>query len=168
MAADYWLVKRQSYDLPGETLTIWMDYEHFALTKDLALYDPNGRYHFLGGCNWRAAVAFLVPVAPLLPGLAFTINGVPKVKISEGTQHLYTFNWLFGFVVSIVLYTALSWLFPARKTLILETVWTKDPESILGVSPGLDVENQKATMTAPVVSDLDKEKNRQDAHTAVA
>ncbi|KAK9420573.1 putative NCS1 nucleoside transporter [Seiridium unicorne] len=104
MAADYWLIKKQHIDIP-------------------ALYNPHGRYQYIGGCNWRAAVAFLVPVAPLLPGLGYSISGEPAVKISAGTKNLYTFNWLFGFVTSIILYTGFSLIFPAKETLLKDTVW---------------------------------------------
>ena len=107
MAADYWLIKKQHVDIP-------------------ALYNPHGRYRFISGCNWRAAVAFLVPVGPLLPGLALSISGDTKVHISVGTQHLYTFNWLFGFVTSIILYTAFSLIFPAKKTVLTDTIWGLD------------------------------------------
>ncbi|KAM4060449.1 purine-cytosine permease family protein [Hirsutella rhossiliensis] len=95
MVADYWLVNRRRYDIP-------------------ALYDPNGRYRFVGGCNWRASVAFLVPVAPLLPGLALSISGPSAVSVSQGAQNLYSVNWLFGFILSILLYTALSLMLPAK------------------------------------------------------
>jgi len=122
MAADYWLVKKQKYDLP-------------------ALYDPNGRYRFVGGCNWRAAVAFLVPVAPLLPGLAYSINGPATVHVNEGILNLYTFDWLFGFVVSIVLYTGLSLVLPAEGTLVPKTIWGL--EVVEGTSQGSDAENTK-------------------------
>lgn len=118
MAADYWLVKRSHYDLP-------------------ALYNPYGRYHFFFGCNWRAAVAFLTPVAPLLPGLAYSISPT-GLTISDGAVNLYTFDWLFGFVTSVLLYTALSWLFPAHETILTETVWNN--EAIEGVNTGSDIE----------------------------
>ncbi|KUI55743.1 hypothetical protein VP1G_03144 [Cytospora mali] len=114
LAADYWLVKKQHYDIPG-------------------LYDPHGRYRFSGpvpGCNWRAFIAFIVPVAPLLPGLAQSIvssgNNAGEVNVNAGIQNLYTFNWLFGFVVSIFLYTALSWAFPDTQSLLKDTVWHLD------------------------------------------
>ncbi len=119
MAADYWLVKRTEFDIP-------------------ALYDPLGRYRYISGFNWRAAVAFLVPVTPLLPGLAQSISGQDAVPISAGEQNLYTFNWLFGFVTAIVLYTSLSLIFPAKESLVKETIW--DLEEIEGVREGSDVE----------------------------
>lgn len=118
MAADYWLVKKTHYDLPG-------------------LYTPHGRYRFVGGCNWRAAVAFLVPVATLLPGLAYSISGAQVAHIAPGVVNLYTFGWLFGFAVSIFLYTSLSWIFPAKETLLTDTIW--DLDQIEGV-PDLNAE----------------------------
>lgn len=111
MIADYWFIKKQHIDIP-------------------ALYNPHGRYRYVGGCNWRAAVAFLVPIAPLLPGLAYSISGAPAVSISDGTRNLYSFNWLFGFAVSVVLYTVLSITLPAKETLLKDTVWNLDGTAI--------------------------------------
>ncbi|KAH8881719.1 NCS1 nucleoside transporter [Thozetella sp. PMI_491] len=120
MAADYWLVKKRRYDIP-------------------ALYDPRGRYRYDGGCNWRAAVAFLVPVAPLLPGLAQSIT--PDIYISSGAKNLYTFDWLFGFVTSIILYTGLSFAFPAPESLVDETIWTLD--AVEGIPSGAGSDTEK-------------------------
>lgn len=111
LASDYWLVKKQNIDVP-------------------ALYDPNGRYRYWFGINWRALLAFLFSVSPLLPGLAYSIdlepNGSDNVHITNGAKNLYTFDWLFGFVTSIVVYTALSWAFPEKESLIENTVYGYD------------------------------------------
>lgn len=117
LVADFWLVKKTHYDIP-------------------ALYDPFGRYRYAGalpGFNWRAFIAFAVPVAPLLPGLALSIVtggevGVPSSKVASdaGIRNLYTFNWLFGFTVSIFLYTVLSLAFPDKSVLLKETIWHLD------------------------------------------
>ncbi|KAI0599106.1 NCS1 nucleoside transporter [Biscogniauxia sp. FL1348] len=126
MAADYWLVKKGHMDIPG-------------------LYDPSGRYRYTAGCNWRAAVAFLVPVAPLLPGLALSISGPQVVHVNEGVTNLYTINWLFGFVTSIVLYTGLSIMVPARETLLGDTIWDlEDSEVIEAQARESDLENGRA------------------------
>ncbi|CAK7268594.1 hypothetical protein SEPCBS119000_003140 [Sporothrix epigloea] len=106
LAADFWLVKRGHIDIP-------------------ALYDPHGRYRYIKGCNWRAFLAFIVPVAPLLPGLAASISGTEKVHVSAGILNLYDFNWLFGFVTSVVLYTGLSYISPASETILTDTIWTR-------------------------------------------
>lgn len=50
----------------------------------------------------------------------------PKALTDAGIRNLYTFNWLFGFVVSIFLYTVLSWLPPDKETLLTHTIWTLD------------------------------------------
>ncbi|KAI0106820.1 permease for cytosine/purines, uracil, thiamine, allantoin-domain-containing protein [Daldinia grandis] len=107
MASDYWLVKKRQIDIPS-------------------LYDPDGRYRYVGGCNWRAAVAFIVPVAPLLPGLGLSISGPQAVHINDGVTNLYTLNFLFGFVTSGVLYAALSYAVPAKETLLKDTIWDLD------------------------------------------
>jgi NCS1 family nucleobase:cation symporter-1 len=108
IASDYWLVKRQHIDVP-------------------ALYDPNGRYRYNKvGINPRAFLAFFLSVGPLLPGLAYSIN--PKgTHISVGTKHLYTFDWLFGFVTSIVIYTGLSYVWKPTEALVPHTIYGVPP-----------------------------------------
>ncbi|KAK8064432.1 permease [Apiospora phragmitis] len=129
MVADYWLIKKQHIDIP-------------------ALYDPRGRYAYTAGCNWRAVVAFLVPVGPLLPGLAFSVSGAPAVQINDGTKHLYTFNWLFGYVTSIFLYTVLSFTFPAKETLLHETVWDLEAAAVEAHPCGSDGESSPGATAA--------------------
>lgn len=58
-------------------------------------------------------------MAPLLPGIA---NATNKTPISQGAQHLYTFNWLYCFLVSLLSYFVVSKVWPARETMIPETV----------------------------------------------
>jgi NCS1 family nucleobase:cation symporter-1 len=104
IASDYWLVKRQHIDVP-------------------ALYDPNGRYRYNKlGINPRAFFAFFLAVGPLLPGLAYSINE-KGTHISEGTKHLYSFDWLFGFVVSIVVYTGTSYIWKPTDALVPHTIY---------------------------------------------
>ncbi|KAI2627915.1 NCS1 nucleoside transporter [Hypomontagnella submonticulosa] len=126
MASDYWLVKKQHIDIPS-------------------LYNPDGRYRYVGGCNWRAVVAFIVPVAPLLPGLALSISGPGAVHINDGVTNLYTLNFLFGFATSIVLYTALSYAVPAKQTLLKDTVWDLDSSTIEAHVRDDDVGAEKAS-----------------------
>jgi len=107
LASDYWLVKKQNIDVP-------------------ALYNPYGRYRYHGGVNWRAAAAFLIAVGPLLPGLAYSIS--PSTTfVSQGIINLYSFDWLYGFVVSIVLYVGLSKVFPAKESLSATTIFGHEP-----------------------------------------
>lgn len=114
LAADYWLIKKQHIDVP-------------------ALYDPGGRYKYWYGINWRALLALLVAVSPNLPGLGYSIGlqtnnaetgtQTDSVGISEGAKNLYTFDWLFGFVTSVVVYTVVSWGWPARESLVENTIY---------------------------------------------
>jgi NCS1 family nucleobase:cation symporter-1 len=110
IASDFWIVKKREFDIP-------------------ALYDPFGRYRYWAGINWRALVAFLFAVGPNLPGLALSIT--PTIQISDGAANLYTFDWLYGFVVSIFLYSTLSYFFPAKETLVETTIYGRDDSSQL-------------------------------------
>jgi len=79
------------------------------------MYRPHGRYRYVGGVNWRAALALLIAVPPLLPGLINSIN--PKIEVGGGV-FLFDIAYLFGlFVASAVYYTS-SKLFPAEYTML--------------------------------------------------
>jgi NCS1 family nucleobase:cation symporter-1 len=76
MCSDYYLVRKGKLNV-----------------KDL--YNPNGLYRYNRGWNWRAFVAFFVPVSVLVPGLAYSIAPL-KVKVNDGILHLYcksSFFW---------------------------------------------------------------------------
>lgn len=120
LAADYWLVKRRHIDVP-------------------ALYDPHGRYRYIYGVNWQGLVAFLIAVCPNLPGLANSIN---TSSISAGAKHLYSFDWLYGFVSSIFVYTVLSKLFPAKESLIPKSIYSLEILEGEDMSSDRDVEGE--------------------------
>ncbi|KAF1989082.1 uridine permease-like protein Fui1 [Aulographum hederae CBS 113979] len=103
IAADYWLVKQRMIDVP-------------------ALYDPHGRYRYWYGINWQAMLAFFLAVGPNLPGLAYSINPA-GTHISQGAKNLYTFDWLYGFVTSIFVYTVLHKLLPWKESLVPKTIF---------------------------------------------
>lgn len=73
-------------------------------------------------------------MSPLLPGLAYSINS--KVKISQGAKNLYSFDWLFGFVTSIFIYTTLSLVWRPKEQLVPHTVY-----GILPDEEGVDAYN---------------------------
>ncbi|KAH9845826.1 Permease for cytosine/purines, uracil, thiamine, allantoin [Teratosphaeria destructans] len=102
IASDYWLVKRRAIDVP-------------------ALYDPQGRYRYFYGVNWQGLVAFLIAMTPNLPGLAYAINP-NSTHVNAGIKHLYSFCWLYGFVMSIFVYTGLHYLFPWKESLVPRTI----------------------------------------------
>lgn len=86
-----------------------------------ALYDPYGRYRYWYGINWQALLAFLLAVGPNIPGLAAAINP-SGTHVNAGIKHLYSFDWLYGFVVSIFVYTVLHKIFPAKESLVPKTI----------------------------------------------
>lgn len=101
--SDYWIIKKRKYNVP-------------------ALYDPRGIYRYNKfGCNWRALVVTVVVIVPLLPGLAKAVSP-GKVHIDAGLEHLYSFNWLYGFCLSVFLYVGLNFCWPNSATLIGEVV----------------------------------------------
>src|SRR6202012_2087021 len=73
------------------------------------------------GINFRAMLAFLLAVGPCLPGLAWSIN--KSARITEGAKHLYSFDWLYGFVTSIFVYTGLSYVWKPTGQLVPHTVY---------------------------------------------
>jgi nucleobase:cation symporter-1, NCS1 family len=113
LASDFSIVKRQNIDVP-------------------ALYDPDGRYSYWNGINWRALIAFLAAVIPNIPGLANSIKSSGGdgnelgLNIAQGIKNLYTFDWIFGFTMSIFLYTTLSLVFPARQSLVATMIYGVD------------------------------------------
>ena len=120
MISDYYIVHKCRVDVP-------------------AMYDPNGRYRYTYGVvslfspypsqhlthtaiipfvqNWRAALALVIAVPPLLPGLFNSIN--TKIHIG-GASHLFNIAWLFGFFVASGVYATASLLFPAKETFLTD------------------------------------------------
>ncbi|EFQ25721.1 NCS1 nucleoside transporter [Colletotrichum graminicola M1.001] len=118
---DYWLVKRRRYDVP-------------------ALFDPQGIYRYgKYGTNWRAATATFVVIIPLLPGLVAKV--APSVNLASGLKNLFSFNWLYGFFLSIFVYYTLNYFFPHKETLIPSVVTGFEP-TLIGVDS--DVESRGA------------------------
>ncbi|KAH7340532.1 cytosine-purine permease [Rhizoctonia solani] len=105
MIVDYWFVRKGKLDIP-------------------ALYNPNGRYKYTGGTNWRALLALLVSVPPNLPGLIHSIN--PKINVGLGGQHVYSIAWLLGFSLAGVTYYVASTLFPPTETMVDEPITGDD------------------------------------------
>lgn len=96
MVMDFWIVHGMKYDA-------------------LALYQPDNIYHYWHGINWRAVIAFVIGVAPSLPGFINSIN--PSIVVGVGV-HPYQFGWLLGFSSTAVIYVVLSMVFRAKETFI--------------------------------------------------
>ncbi|CDO72821.1 hypothetical protein BN946_scf185002.g6, partial [Trametes cinnabarina] len=69
--------------------------------------------------NWRAVVTMLVAVPPNMPGLISSVN--PSVRVG-GAVKVFDFAWLFGFFVSLTVYSFLSLVFPAEETFVEEAI----------------------------------------------
>jgi len=102
---DYWLVHRGKVDVP-------------------AMYDPQGRYRYWNGINWRAAVTLLFSITPNLPGLIGNINR--SIKVGLNASHLFEIAWLYGFSSAFAIYWLLSTMFPARETFVPLVILTND------------------------------------------
>ncbi|EIW51596.1 NCS1 nucleoside transporter family [Trametes versicolor FP-101664 SS1] len=105
MVADYWIVHRGRVDVPS-------------------MYRPHGRYRYTYGFNWRALATLLVAVPPNLPGLIAAVN--PSVHVG-GAVKIFDFAWLFGFFVSVTVYSFLSLMFPAKETFLDEAITGGEP-----------------------------------------
>ncbi|KAJ5825195.1 hypothetical protein N7474_002333 [Penicillium riverlandense] len=141
MLFDFWVINHRRYDV-------------------LALYQPwNPTYRYAGsagwtaGVNWRAMIAFLVGVAPSLPGLINAAN--PAIDVGSGI-HPYQFGWILGFVATAGAYLCLSWWFPAQETQIEQAVLPDEIYDATGaVVEGLDADDEPNVK----VASADGEKN---------
>jgi cytosine/uracil/thiamine/allantoin permease len=101
MVFDFWVVHRGKYDT-------------------LALYQRHGIYAYTGGTNWRAIAAFIVGVAPNLPGFIQSIN--PNIDAGVGARP-YSFGWLLGFTATALVYVVLEMVFPPTATFIERAIY---------------------------------------------
>ncbi len=89
LIADYWVVRKQMLD-----------------TDDL--FREQGRYTYDRGINWRAIVALVLSILPVVPGFlraATTPGGtMPNPNIFD---RLYSYAWFVTFGLSFVLYLVL-------------------------------------------------------------
>lgn len=104
MLFDFWVIHKRKYDT-------------------LALYQPDSIYRYWNGVNWRAIAAFLVGVAPNMPGFINAIN--PNVSVGVGI-HPYQFGWMLAFTATTITYLALEYIFPPKETFIDKAVLPDD------------------------------------------
>jgi NCS1 family nucleobase:cation symporter-1 len=94
MIMDYWIVRKRQLDLAD-------------------LYKHDGRYAYSGGWNWRAIVAVLVGVVPVLPGFIKAATTPDFAGVFENptfVEGLYNYGLFFTFGVTALVYLGLSML----------------------------------------------------------
>ncbi|MGO1544091.1 MAG: NCS1 family nucleobase:cation symporter-1 [Gulosibacter sp.] len=103
------------------------------------LYRHEGRYFYRNGFNWRAIVA-LVMALVLSAGGAYTAPGTegpfPENGIIPFLKPLYDLNWAVAFLTGILVYLALTKLFP--------------PESLVLDEAEREAEREHSAMTAAI------------------
>ena len=148
MISNYYIVHKCKFDVP-------------------AMYNLDGRYRYVFGIaspfypsmtiqpplrshpafllpiqNWRAALALIIAVPPLLPGLINSIN--PTIPIG-GASHLFDIAWLFGFFFASGVYTAASVVFPAKEMFLTDEDVKDIREKHVG-EVGVGVEKEKGEL----------------------
>jgi nucleobase:cation symporter-1, NCS1 family len=86
LICDYWVMRKQQLSLEG-------------------LFDPRGPYSYGSGYNWRAIVALVVAVAPVVPGFVRAAS-TPGGQVSDPNlfDHLYTYAWFVTFALGFGIY----------------------------------------------------------------
>ena len=82
---DYFMIRRTQLDVPE-------------------LYKENGKYSYSGGWNWVAVAAFVIGVAPNVPG--FLNAAFPNTFPNVGSvfKELYAYAWFIGLFIAAVVY----------------------------------------------------------------
>jgi nucleobase:cation symporter-1, NCS1 family len=89
MIADYYFIRKQ----------------HLAVKE---LYASKGRYTFTNGFNVKAIAALLLGILPNVPGFLTTVNLINKEAVPLWISDIYHYAWFAGFIVSGLVYYALS------------------------------------------------------------
>uniref|UniRef100_A0A0W0G5X7 Ncs1 allantoate transporter n=1 Tax=Moniliophthora roreri TaxID=221103 RepID=A0A0W0G5X7_MONRR len=105
MICDFFLVKRQKIVVPE-------------------LYQPDGRYRYLNGMNWRAFVAIAISLPINLPGLMNVMN--PKTIHIGGLRYAYKASWLIAFSMGFTTYYLLNLIFPAKDAMSSRQLLAED------------------------------------------
>jgi nucleobase:cation symporter-1, NCS1 family len=89
LICDYWVLRKQRLNLEG-------------------LFDPRGPYSYGNGYHWRAIVALVLAVAPVVPGFLRAAS-TPGGQVSDPNffDHLYTYAWFVTFALGFGIYYVL-------------------------------------------------------------
>ena len=89
LICDYWVLRKQRLDLEG-------------------LFDTDGPYSYGSGYNWRAIVALVAAIAPVVPGFVRAAS-TPGGQVSDPNffDSLYTYAWFVTFALGFGIYYVL-------------------------------------------------------------
>ena len=89
LICDYWVLRKQKLSLAD-------------------LFDTHGHYSYSNGINWRAMIALVLAIAPVVPGFIQAAT-TPGGQVTEPTffDALYTYAWFVTFGLGFVIYYAL-------------------------------------------------------------
>jgi len=102
--------------LGGLTAVILSDY--FVLKRGIGInitqvFRPHGLYWYTWGINWRAFVAFFVGLAPMFPGMLYSMG----VNITNrGILNLYALNYPIVVAIGAIVYLSLNYIFPVPQS----------------------------------------------------
>jgi NCS1 family nucleobase:cation symporter-1 len=99
LIADYWVLRRQAL-------------------SSADLFKVNGRYAYSNGLNYRAVLALVLAIVPVVPGfLRAAVTPGGQVANPTLLDSVYTYAWFVTFGLSFVLYLAFSWRTDAAAAL---------------------------------------------------
>ncbi|MBA3439868.1 MAG: NCS1 family nucleobase:cation symporter-1 [Pyrinomonadaceae bacterium] len=89
MICDYWILRRKQLNLA-------------------ALFDTDGIYSYSNGFNWRAIIALVIAIAPVIPGFT-RAAATPGGQVAAPTffDTIYTYAWFVTFAIGFVIYFVL-------------------------------------------------------------
>ncbi|KAL6240227.1 hypothetical protein RBB50_012874 [Rhinocladiella similis] len=99
--ADYLVVRHRNLDIP-------------------ALYNPQGRYRYKAGINWRAASVQVLFMAISTPGLVKIVS--PGTYIPIGFQRIYDVNWFINTICPFLVYWLMYSIYPDKGSLVPSTI----------------------------------------------
>lgn len=73
----------------------------------LALYEEHGQYSYRKGWNMTAVIAFVIGVAPNIPGFLNAAFPASFPEVSALLKTIYTYAWFVGLAISGIVYFAL-------------------------------------------------------------
>ena len=68
------------------------------------LYKPQGRYSYGSGWNWVAVAAFVLGVAPNVPGFLNAAFPALFPEVAEVFKQIYAYAWFVGLAIAAVVY----------------------------------------------------------------